>query len=325
MLKKTAIAAAVVVGNLVAAAPPSAFADTPAAAVAAPVAPLLKPQDLKALVGQAGVRILDIRGEKDYAAGHIPGAVNTPYALYRGPQDNPGALQSEARLTEVLRKAGIDADSRVVVVHAGSDHTDFGAAARVYWTLKAGGLTRLSIADGGTAAWKAAGGTLEATVPGVAPSQFSYRYDRSMIATKDEIAAAIKAGNAPVLLDARPTGFFQGEQRADASARYGTLPGARVLDNAGFFRKGEVTLRSDAELRTLVQQAGVEATPAVSFCNTGHWAATNWFVLSEIAGNKDVKLYPESVVEWSKSDLPMDNQPSRITALLQDAKRSLAK
>lgn len=325
MLKKIALAAALVVGTLPALVPTAALANTPAAAVPAATSALLKPQDLKAVLGQPDVRILDIRAEKDYAAGHIPGAINTPYALYRGPQDNPGALQSEAKLTEVLRKAGLDANSRVVVVHAGSDHTDFGAAARVYWTLKAGGLTRLSIADGGTAAWKAAGGALETAAPNVAPSQFSYRYDKSMIATKDEIAAAVQAGKAPVLLDARPASFFKGEQRADASARYGTLPGARALDNAGFFAKGQVTLKPDAELRTLVQQAGVDSAPTVSFCNTGHWAATNWFVLSEIAGNKNVKLYPESVVEWSKSDLPMDNEPSRVTALLQDAKRSLAK
>lgn len=325
MLKKIVLAATLVVGALPALAPSAAFANTPAAAVPAASSPLLKPQDLKTLFGQPDVRILDIRAEKDYAAGHIPGAINTPYALYRGPQDNPGALQSEAKLTEVLRKAGIDTNHHVVVVHAGSDHTDFGAAARVYWTLKAGGLTHLSIADGGTAAWKASGGELETVAPAVTPTQFSYRYDKSMIATKDEIAAALRSGKAPVLLDSRPTSFFKGEQRADASARYGTLPGARTLDNASFFGKGQVTLKPDAELRGLVQQAGIDSTPTVSFCNTGHWAATNWFVLSEIAGNKNVKLYPESVVEWSKSDLPMDNEPSRVTALIQDAKRSLAK
>ena len=47
--------------------------------------------------------------------------------------------------------------------------------------------------------------------------------------------------------------------------------------------------------------------------------------MSEIAGNKSVKLYPASVVEWSQSDLPMDNQPSRLSALMQDAKRALDK
>jgi thiosulfate/3-mercaptopyruvate sulfurtransferase len=37
----------------------------------------------------------------------------------------------------------------------------------------------------------------------------------------------------------------------------------------------------------------------VSYCNTGHWASTNWFVLSEMLGRKDVRLYSGSMVEWT--------------------------
>ncbi|HAF55689.1 MAG TPA: sulfurtransferase, partial [Thauera sp.] len=144
---------------------PSPVLATPGAQPAATAtltapAPLLQAADLKALLAQPGVRVLDIRADKDYAAGHIPGAVNTPYGKYRGPKENPGQLPSEAALTAVLQAAGVDRDTHVVVVHGGTDHTDFGAAARVYWTLKVGGLTRLSILDGGTQAWKTAGGAL---------------------------------------------------------------------------------------------------------------------------------------------------------------------
>ncbi|MDC3348441.1 hypothetical protein OAV60_03885, partial [Paracoccaceae bacterium] len=41
--------------------------------------------------------------------------------------------------------------------------------------------------------------------------------------------------------------------------------------------------------------------PVVSFCNTGHWAATNWFMMSEVQGMDGVKLYPESMVGWTKA------------------------
>lgn len=331
MLKQLLVSVALATGALVLAAPASAetaaaASPAPAASVAArAVSPLLQVHELQALLGKADVRVLDIRADKDYAAGHIPGAVNTPYAQYRGPADNAGALQPEAALTELLQVAGVDRDTHVVVVHGGADHTDFGAAARVYWTLKVGGLTRLSILDGGTKGWKAAGGALDTAVPTVKPTQFAYRYDQDQIVTKDELAAALKNGSAPLLVDARPQKFFSGEARVDAAARYGTLPGAQSFDNAQFFPKGGTTLKPAAELKTLVQQAGVAEAPAVSFCNTGHWAATNWFVMSELAGNKQVKLYPASVVEWSKDALPMDNQPSRVSALVQDVKRAFDK
>ncbi|MGV3656160.1 MAG: sulfurtransferase [Noviherbaspirillum sp.] len=325
MLKKITFSAALLAGGFAASFSPVAFADAPAAQATASVGPLLKPAGLTPLLGQADLRVLDIRSEKDYAAGHIPGAINTPYAAYRGPADNAGALVAESKLTELLRKAGIDTNTRVVVAHAGANSTDFGAAARVYWTLKAGGLTRLSVLDGGTLGWKAAGGALDTATPKVAATQFTYRYNQDMIASTEELAAAVKAGKAPLLLDARPEPFFKGEQRVDAAARYGTLPGAQVLDNASFFNAGETTLKPTGQLLELVKQNNLDGQHTVSFCNTGHWAATNWFVLSEIAGNKQVQLYPESVVEWSKADLPMDNQPSRVTALMQDAKRSLKK
>jgi thiosulfate/3-mercaptopyruvate sulfurtransferase len=37
----------------------------------------------------------------------------------------------------------------------------------------------------------------------------------------------------------------------------------------------------------------------VSYCNTGHWAATDWFVLHEVLGRSNVRLYDGSMVEWS--------------------------
>jgi thiosulfate/3-mercaptopyruvate sulfurtransferase len=325
MLNKSRLLPAVLAAIFAISVPAVAFSAPATVAAPAAIGPVVKPADLKPLLGQDDVRVLDIRAPKDYAAGHIPGAINTPYAAYRGPAENAGALQPEAKLTDLLRKAGITENTRVIVAHEGKDHTDFGAAARVYWTLKVGGLTRLSILDGGTLGWKASGGALDTATPKVAASGITYHYNKAMIEETQELASEIQAGKAPVLVDARPPAFFKGEQRVDAAARYGTLPGARSLDNAGFFNADDKTLKPASELLQAVRQAGLADKAAVSFCNTGHWAATDWFVLHEMAGNQNVKLYPESVVEWSKTKLPMQNEPSRMTALIQDAKRSIKK
>ena len=67
------------------------------------------------------------------------------------------------------------------------------------------------------------------------------------------------------------------------------------------------------QLQKLLQQNGLDqAEVTVSFCNTEYWAATNWFVLSEVVGQEGVKLYPEPMVEWSAAGLPMDNVPGRL-------------
>ena len=45
----------------------------------------------------------------------------------------------------------------------------------------------------------------------------------------------------------------------------------------------------------------VPAGAVVSYCNTGHWAATDWFVLHELLGRKDARLYAGSMVEWTSN------------------------
>ncbi len=60
-----------------------------------------------------------------------------------------------AELEKLIGELGIDEDDHVVMVPAGVSFTDFGAAARVYWTLKVAGLTNASVLDGGYEAWSA--------------------------------------------------------------------------------------------------------------------------------------------------------------------------
>ena len=64
------------------------------------------------------------------------------------------------------------------------------------------------------------------------------------------------------------------------------------------------------EIQSLVSANQLDQAGTISYCNTGHWAATNWFVLSEVAEVRDIKLYAESLVEWSALNKPMENVPT---------------
>jgi thiosulfate/3-mercaptopyruvate sulfurtransferase len=280
--------------------------------------PLVTPTELAARLNDPQLRVVDIRdgrndaGQTPYDIAHIPGALAAPYSRWRGPKDNPGKLPDEATLSRLVQRLGIDASTPVVIVYEGSSSTDFGSAARVYWTLKAGGVPHLAILNGGVKAWRAANLPLVTEVKQVTPSNFTVRIDPKYVATQEEVARL--AGNDRVrLLDARPAAFFNGETRHVAAKTPGTLVGAKNVDNAVWFAKGSAALLPAADVQRIAQEHGVRTDqPTVSFCNTGHWAATNWFVLSEMLGQKDVKLYPESAVGWSQAGLPMTNVPSRL-------------
>lgn len=274
--------------------------------------PLVTPAELEALEQSVDPVVVDIRAVEAFAGGHIPGAVNAPYTQWRGPVDNPGALPSEALLSVLVGEAGIDEFTPVVVVHNGSDSSDFGAAARVYWTLKTLGVEEIAILNGGLAAWTASGRPLSTEPVRPDPTIFEARISDTWRATAEEIEASIADGSAR-LVDARPEPFFLGEVWHAAAARPGTLPTAENFTHAAWFVDGGPEVVSPERARAIAESAGFTGDETlVSFCNTGHWAATNWFALSELAGIEGVKLYPESMVDWTKSGRPLDNEPGRV-------------
>ena len=278
--------------------------------------PLVAPADLAAKLNDSRLRIVDIRegkvGDKSiYELGHIAGAQHAPYAKWRGPAESPGRLPTTDALTTLIQHLGIDRSTPVVVVYEGKNSTDFGSAARVYWTLKAAGVPTLSVLNGGMTAWRTASLPISTAALVLAPSKFEVALDPRLIATRDEVAQVVANGSAR-LIDARPAAFFAGETRHSAAKAPGTIVGAKNVSHEVWFTKDAKILPAD-DLKRVARETGVEAgQPTISFCNTGHWAATNWFVLSELLGQSDVKLYPESVVDWSNAGLAMDHVPTRL-------------
>lgn len=301
-----------------------ALALTAAAARAeAAFGPLLTPDGLADAVEAHDPLILDIRGGMTedgrtvYETGHVPGAVFAPYRFFRGPETNPGEVPSEADLTRIFRILGVEKDRPAVIVHQGRDATDFGAAARVYWTLKSAGVREIAILNGGVAAWTEDGRPLETGETAVMPSEITVEISDRWLAAQADVEAAVKGEAEARLLDARPAEFRNGEAAHPAASRPGTLPRSDYFEHSGWFDDGPAIVDA-AAARRLAEEQGLTggAAPIVSFCNTGHWAATNWFALSELAGVENVKLYPESLVGWSNAGLEMDNVPTRLQALM---------
>jgi thiosulfate/3-mercaptopyruvate sulfurtransferase len=275
------------------------------AARAETAAPLVSPQWLKERLGDPAIVVLDVRsaldggGAQAYARSHIPGAVHSDYDKggWRVTRNGvPFMLPTVAELEKLIGELGIDEDDHVVVVPAGVHVLDFGSAARVYWTLKVAGHPRVSILDGGFAAWTAASYPVESGVKPPSPKIFTVTLNKGLLADAAAVETIAASGGA-ALLDARPASFFAGREKAPAAKAYGHIPGATNIDSAAFYDATANRLRPASELAAVAKS--LPAGPVVSYCNTGHWAATNWFVLSELLGRKDTRLYYGSMVEWT--------------------------
>jgi len=280
----------------------------PGLSVAAPPgwAPLLEPQQLASILrANPEVRVLQVSG--NYQSGHIPGSVASAYGDWRGDETNPGALPDLEHFTGLLQSLGISAQTPVTVVHEGASATDMGTATRVYWTLKSLGVVDIAVLNGGLNAWRMAGLPLSADATVLPASNFQPQWQHQWRVTTSEVEATLQSGEMQ-LIDARPLSFYRGYRAT--IARPGTISGAANLEYESWFDEG--TLKPESQLQSIANQFGqLEAPVTVSFCNTGHWASINWFVMSEVAGIDNVKLYAESVAEWSLQGLPLENQPSR--------------
>jgi len=300
-----ALFAAAFAGGLAAASP----------ALAVEAGPLVDPAWLRANLEADDLVVLDIRNRIDggsaetFAEGHVPGAVYSNYLEdgWRATVDGvPGKLPPVADLESLIGGLGIDNDDHVVVVPGGVSSTDFGSAARVYWTFKVLGHDAVSILEGGWSAWAADDANPIATGAGAPePAAFTATFRPELLATTAEVADAVAAGGVP-LVDARPNEQYVGDAKHDAAVEAGTLPGAVNVPHSTFVvDEGRDVVDRDALTELLAQVGVAPEGPQIAFCNTGHWASVGWFALSEVAGNPDVSMYDGSMVEWTGEGRPV--------------------
>lgn len=308
-------------GSLALVAP--AFAAPALAAVENP-GPLVEPDWLLAHLETPGLVVLDIRvaAEDGYAAAHVPGAVHASYqdAGWRTERDGVvGMTPDIAALEALVSGLGIGNGDHVVVVHSGDNASDFGAAARVYWTFNYLGHDAVSILDGGFRGWVedaarpvASGGQTPA------PATFVAAPRPEILIETGDVEASLDDPRV-LRLDARPAEQYFGAEKAGPAKAPGRLPDSLGLDQ-GLFFTADGRIRQKEEIDAILpdQVRNGEIDTVVSYCNTGHWAATNWFVLSEVVELDNVKLYDASMVGWTFDPTrPLETGKGMLDALGQ--------
>lgn len=267
--------------------------------------PLVEPAWLKSNLGNENLVVIDVRDAVNnvnpYDAAHVPGAVSAPYSTagWRTEvQGVPGMLPPVEQVEALISGLGVDNDDHVVLVPAGTDSTEFGAATRVYWTFKVLGHDAVSILDGGWRAWEAAGGELTDDAVTPEPAEFEAEFQPELLATTAEVEQALAGGTA--LVDGRPAAQFKGEAKSPVVRVAGTIPGAVNIEHSNLYDTQNAAFAPKERVADLAESVGLEADEAnIAFCNTGHWASIAWFGLSEVLGNENTKMYDGSMAEWT--------------------------
>jgi len=237
-------------------------------------------------------RLGDAEGHAHYLEGHIPGAVfvDLERELASPPSTAGGRhpLPSLAALQASARRWGIRADSEVVV------YDDVGnlSAARAWWLLRWGGLSKVRMLDGGLAAWRAAGGGIETGESEPEPGDVDLSAGNMPVLDADAAAGLARDG---VLLDARTGERYRGEVEP-IDPRAGHIPGAISAPTAENLHE-DGTFATAAGLSERFRALGVERGLALGvYCGSGITAAHEVAALA-LAGF-DAALYPGSWSQW---------------------------
>jgi thiosulfate/3-mercaptopyruvate sulfurtransferase len=274
---------------------------------------LITAEELSALMATEPVVLIDARDPRNYAAGHIPQAVNIHEIFtYLATSTPEGIAAMTGKFIDAFGAAGLSG-KETAVVYEQSMNTGFGQSCRGYFLLSFLGYPKVKVLHGGIVAWIAANRpvTTAPKTPAMKIFPVDSRAGDIMIDTKTMLAALDNSN--VVKLDVRDVDEWIGTSSSpygkDFCPRKGRIPGARWLE---WYRMMKPTpdgprLKAPEEILAECASVGVTPdTPVYLYCFKGARAANTYLALKE-AGIKDVRIYFGSWNEWSRDpSLPIE-------------------
>lgn len=260
------------------------------------------------------VQVWDVRSDKDYSKGHLPGALTVGNAAVVLRDANAEDFLSTEVVAKVLGAGGIDpAKETIVYGDRGTWNAYFGRYALRYF-----GGNKVSVYHDGLEGWQAAGLPLVSGEAKTSLIKLALTTNPAVTMSTQDVIQRLGRSDVQIV-DARTPKEYAG---ADIRAlRGGHIPGAvnipyemnwndpetmsklagkQVGDNRG------MSLKADQDLRTLYAKLDPNKETVV-YCQSGARASETAGVLEQL-GFKNVKVYDSSWLGYgNKLDAPANN------------------
>jgi thiosulfate/3-mercaptopyruvate sulfurtransferase len=244
-----------------------------------------------------GLLIIDIRNATDYGKNHIPNAINVSINSWA---INRNGLLRELPATQdllgLMGSIGLRDDSKVVVAGKGISDFDRADAIRAAWTLLVAGVKNVSVLDGGFSKWLDEKKAVTAEQPRLQPGDYRGKINLSALAAKKYLLSKIGKS---VVVDNRTPELFFGMTTESWAPKPGHIKSATNLPAPWAFQPNGL-LRSQSELESMANNViGTNKTKEViTYCGVGAYASVWSYILTELLGYKNVKVYDGSMQEW---------------------------
>ncbi|MBS9782509.1 MAG: hypothetical protein KGV43_01750 [Arcobacter sp.] len=218
---------------------------------------------------------------------------------------------SPEQVQELLQNAGISDESTVVFYGAALKEKNLGDTTSALWTLYLYGLNNTAILNGGFGKWTFEKKKTTKDLKKVTKSDIEIEsFNKDALASLDDVLEGVYDEDVQIS-DARISDFYLGKKGRKDLARKGRIKGAKLTPMIRQAKKENnyfvFNTKKDASAILYNSGFGVELDkPLIVYCNTGHKARALWFISKFLIGMKDVKVYDGSMVEYTRTKLPME-------------------
>jgi thiosulfate/3-mercaptopyruvate sulfurtransferase len=242
-------------------------------------------------------------GRAKWAESHIPGSSFADIArdLSDPEQGLRFMLPSASQFAEAMSRYGVGEGTQVILYDSALNMW----AARVWWMLRVFGFDNARVLSGGMRKWRAEGHPLgTGDEPPYPPATFVARTRPGLMATKDEVLAAIDDG-ATCIIDALGEDQYAGRTRT--YGRPGHIPTAGNVPAMGIIDPQTHAYLPIEIIREKFAGAGADpAKRIITYCGGGIAASSDAFALTML-GYDNVAVYDASLSEWAADpDLPLE-------------------
>lgn len=259
--------------------------------------PIVSTKWLAANLNNPKLIVLDVRRVEDYREGHIPGAVNCFYGAWTYQKDGLfSEIPDEDDLNDTIGYMGIGFDSWIVVTGRMDTPRLSYQSARVACTLQYAGIENVALLDGGMNKWIEEKRPLSNMVVRNKARLFQGKFTKTKFAGKADIQNRL---GSILLLDVREPEFFSGQKKLDCIPRTGHIPGAFNLPTSCAFNNDK-TFKTKEELTAIVEAVTGKdrSKEIITYCDTGQCCPIWSYLLVEMLGYTNVRLYDGAMQEW---------------------------
>jgi len=277
---------------------------------------------------QRGALIWDVRAERAYTGGHIPGAINigSITSVLRDSRTEDYIAIKE--IERILGEAGISRSSEIVL---------YGDKARPdayfgYVTMRYLGVDKVYVYHGGLDDWETDGNSVDKAPTKLAATQFEAAPNPALLVDTREVIN--KVGKTSVqIIDARTASEYMGDDIR--ALRGGHIPGAVNIpydanwvdpDTPAKLARRKVSNKDGMNLKSRdalqAMYAGLDPDKeTIVYCQSGTRASETAVVLQDL-GFSNVRVYDSSWLDYGNTfEAPVENvsyfDVSRVNKLIQ--------